>query len=74
MLQSKRGRAYAQAIPGNRLLLETDLPAQAGAPWDAERVRQLLGQTARQLAELRGEDVADLQERIAATSRALLEA
>lgn len=74
MLQSKRGRAYAQAIPGNRLLLETDLPAQAGASWDAERVRQLLGQTACQLAELRGEDVADLQERIAATSRALLEA
>lgn len=74
MLQSKRGRAYAQAMPGNRLLLETDLPAQAGAPWDAERVRQLLGQTARQLAELRGEDVADLQERIAAASRALLEA
>lgn len=73
MLQSKRGRAYAQAMPGNRLLLETDLPAQAGASWDAERVRQLLGQTACQLAELRGEDVADLQERIAATSRALLE-
>lgn len=74
MLQSKRGRAYAQAMPGNRLLLETDLPAQAGASWDAERVRQLLGQTECQLAELRGEDVADLQERIAATSRALLEA
>ena len=74
MLQSKRGRAYAQAMPGNRLLLETDLPAQAGAPWDAERVRQLLEQTACHLAELRGEDVADLQERIAATSRALLEA
>lgn len=74
MLQSKRGRAYAQAIPGNRLLLETDLPAQAGASWDVECVRQLLGQTACQLAELRGEDVADLQERIAATSRALLEA
>ena len=74
MLQSKRGRAYAQAIPGNRLLLETDLPAQEGAPWGVERVRQLLGQTACQLAELRGEDVADLQERIAATSRALLEA
>lgn len=74
MLQSKRGRAYAQAIPGNRLLLETDLPAQAGASWDAERVRQLLGQTACQLAELRGEDAVDLQERIAATSRALLEA
>lgn len=74
MLQSKRGRAYAQAMPGNRLLLETDLPAQAGAPWDVERVRQLLEQTACQLAELRGEDVADLQERIAATSRALLEA
>ena len=74
MLQSKRGRAYAQVIPGNQLLLETDLPAQAGASWDVECVRQLLEQTACQLAELRGEDVADLQERIAATSRALLEA
>ena len=72
MLQSKRGRAYAQAIPADRLLLETDLPSQAGAPWSAAHVRHLLEQTVRDLAQLRREDATELQERIATTSRTLL--
>ena len=72
MLASKRGRAYAQAIPADHLLLETDEPASAGAPWSAERVRQLLADTLQQLAELRCEDPDELGERIAETSRRLL--
>ena len=52
MLATKRGRAYAQQIPPERLLLETDLPeegeiaAQAGPAWIAqlERVAELLGE------------------------------
>lgn len=72
MLQSKRGRAYAQAIPANRLLLETDEPVNQGAPWDAAHVRHLLEETLQQLATLRGEDLAALRERIAETSRCLL--
>lgn len=73
MLQSKRGRAYAQAIPVDRLLLETDEPASAGAPWSAARVRKLLEETLTQLAVLRGDDPAELRERIAQTSRTLLQ-
>ena len=73
MLESKRGRACAQAIPVDRLLLETDEPASADAPWDAARVRGLLEETLQQLAALRGDDPAELRERIAQTSRALLQ-
>ena len=73
MLQSKRGRAYAQSIPADRLLLETDKPASAGAPWSAARVRKLLEETLAQLAALRGDDPAELRERIAQTSRTLLQ-
>ena len=73
MLQSKRGRAYAQSIPADRLLLETDKPASVGAPWSAARVRKLLEETLAQLAALRGDDPAELRERIAQTSRTLLQ-
>lgn len=73
MLQSKRGRAYAQAVPADRLLLETDEPASAGAPWSAARVRKLLEETLAQLAVLRGDDPAELREQIAQTSRTLLQ-
>ena len=73
MLESKRGRAYAQAIPADRLLLETDEPASAGAPWSAARVRKLLEETLAQLAALRDDDPAELRERIAQTSRTLLQ-
>lgn len=73
MLGSKRGRAYAQAIPVDRLLLETDEPASVGAPWSAARVRKLLEETLTQLAVLRGDDSTELRERIAQTSRTLLQ-
>ena len=73
MLESKRGRAYAQTIPADRLLLETDEPASAGAPWSAARVRELLEETLAQLAALRDEDPAELREQIAQTSRTLLQ-
>ena len=52
MLATKRGRAYAQQIPPERLLLETDLPeegettAQAGPAWitQLKRAAELLGE------------------------------
>ena len=73
MLESKRGRAYARAIPADRLLLETDEPSSVGAPWSAVRVRELLEDALAQLAALRGDDPAELCERIAQTSRTLLQ-
>ena len=73
MLASKRGRAYAQAIPVEKLLLETDLPSAAGAPWDAAEVRQTLETLTADLAELRHEDPAQLREAVSRTSASLLQ-
>ena len=73
MLASKRGRAYAQAIPVEKLLLETDLPSAAGAPWDAAEVRQTLETLTADLAKLRHEDPAQLQEAVSRTSASLLQ-
>ena len=73
MLASKRGRAYVQAIPADKLLLETDLPSAAGEHWDAAEVRQTLETLVGDLAKLRGEDPAQLQEATACTSVLLLQ-
>ena len=72
MLESKRGRAYVQAIPENRLLLESDLPAQQGQSYDAAQVRELLESAVARMAELRGCNAENLAATIAGTSRALL--
>lgn len=77
MLATRRGRAYAQAIPENRLLLETDAPpapaAEAGpTPWDAALWRTDLESVLTQLATLRRTDKAALATRIARTSAELL--
>ena len=73
MLASKRGRAYAQVIPADKLLLETDLPSAAGAPWDAAEIRQTLETLTADLARLRGEDPAQLREAVSRTSASLLQ-
>lgn len=69
MLATKRGRAYAQAIPLERLLLETDLPPEAGGAGSAGEMDAALRDALGQIETLRGEGAA---ERIAHTSRRLL--
>ena len=73
MLASKRGRAYAQAIPVEKLLLETDLPSAAGTPWDVVEIHQTLETLTADLAKLRHEDPAQLQEAVSRTSASLLQ-
>lgn len=78
MLASKRGRAYVRQIPGDRLLLETDLPSDAARYWTwdqpgavsalVEAVREMLADTVAQLTALRGEPMAEI---IRQTQRAL---
>ena len=71
MLEGRRGRAYARAIPEGRLLLETDAPEE-GASYDAPaRAAQLAGMLDA-LAELRGASRDALAEAVAGTSRGLL--
>ena len=72
MLASKRGRAYAQAIPRDRLLLETDEPPEAGPVVPAGEFARLLEGALDEIARLRREDPEALAERIAHTSRDLL--
>lgn len=72
MLQTKRGRAYAQQIPLAQLLLETDAPssAQQGADFTPQHHIAQLQETARIVEELRGAEALSI---IAETSARLLE-
>lgn len=71
MLATGRGRAYAQAIPLNRLLLETDLPPEAGSVDACAKMDVSLREALSALETVRGEGAA---ERIAGTSASLLAA
>lgn len=72
MLETKRGRAYASAVPVDRLLLETDAPGEPGAPYDAAEHVALLEALVDDLAKLRRASPDDLAARIAQTGRELL--
>ncbi len=71
MLKTKRGRAYARAIPEGRLLLETDAPPKPVARFSPEGHVAQLSRTVGLLAEARETDTAALAERVATTSRSL---
>ncbi len=72
MLETKRGRAYAQAVPEDRLLLETDEPSREGALYDVPAVRDRLERLIDRLANVRAVPRDELAARIAQTSRMLL--
>lgn len=73
MLQTKRGREYAKAIPLDRLLIETDLPEETSIDACAEgsqtckqateavemRYISMLEEAYREIVALRGEDALD---------------
>lgn len=73
MLQTKRGREYAKAIPLDRLLIETDLPEETSIDACAEgsqtckqateavevRSASMLEEAYREIVTLRGEDALD---------------
>lgn len=69
MLATRRGRAYAQAIPADRLLLETDWPSKPEDSFEYADYRARLVRAAQILADLRGEDILD---QIVATSARVL--
>lgn len=67
MLATKRGRAYARAIPADRLLVETDWPSAPSGDLAFSEWEGLLRATVRTLEELRGEDMAGRLSRTAAS-------
>ena len=53
MLATKRGREYARQIPLNRLLLETDAPAEANTETSAQSLIKSLTRTSMRIASLK---------------------
>ena len=72
MLKTKRGRAYARAIPKNRLLIETDFPGKPGTTALAVDVAPRLERTMSLLAAACGDDARSLASAIAAASERIL--
>ena len=72
MLKPKRGRAYARAIPEERLLIETDFPSKPTPMAIPQDVSTRLGRTMSLLAEARGADERLLAATVAATSERIL--
>ena len=56
MLASKRGREYARQIPLDRLLLETDAPAEANTETSAQSLIKSLTRTSERIASLKNCD------------------
>lgn len=52
-MRTKRGRAYACAIPQNRFLLETDLPSKKGERFSYDTWRRVLDETWEAVLEAR---------------------
>lgn len=72
MLKTKRGRAYARAIPEGRLLIETDFPSKPTPMAIPQDVSPRLERTMSLLAEARGADERLLAATVAATSERIL--
>ncbi len=72
MLKTKRGRAYARAIPKDRLLIETDFPSKPTPMTIPQDVAPRLERTISLLAAARGDDERSLASTIAAASKRLL--
>ena len=72
MLKTKRGRAYARAIPKDRLLIETDFPSKPTAMTIPQDVAPRLERTMSLLTAARGDDERSLASAIADASERLL--
>lgn len=71
MLASKRGREYARQIPLDRLLLETDAPAEANAETSAQSLIKSLTRTSMRIALLKNCDAKRIESAVLANSRSV---
>ena len=70
MAQSRRGKEYIKQIPLQRMLLETDLPADEDTPITAQRMRVKLEEALAAIEQVKGVPCAEV---IASTSHSLLQ-
>lgn len=73
MMASERGRTYAQAIPDEMLLIESDSPPREGEDYSADTWHQELGNTVVSLAKLRETDTYHMNLKVLENSLTLVE-
>lgn len=73
MLASKRGREYARQIPLDRLLLETDAPAEPNTETSAQSLIRSLTRTSERIASLKKCDIKRIESAILANARSVFD-
>ena len=71
MLATKRGREYARQIPLDRLLLETDAPAEANTETSAQSLIGSLAWTSERIASLKNCDAKHIESAVLANARSV---
>ena len=73
MLASKRGREYARQIPLDRLLLETDAPAEANTETSAQSLIKSLTRTSMRIASLKNCDTKHIESAVLANAHSVFD-
>ena len=73
MLASKRGREYTRQIPLNRLLLETDAPAEPNTETSAQSLIRSLTRTSERIASLKKCDIKRIESAVLANARSVFD-
>lgn len=71
MLASKRGREYARQIPLDRLLLETDAPAEANTETSARQLADSLARASKVITQLKTRDAGSIESIILENSHSI---
>lgn len=73
MLASKRGREYVRQIPLDRLLLETDAPAEPNTETSVQSLIRSLTRTSERIASLKNCDAKRIESAVLANSRSIFD-
>lgn len=73
MLASKRGREYARQIPLDRLLLETDAPAEPNTETSAQSLIRSLARTSMRIASLKNCDTKHIESAVLANAHSVFD-